>query len=70
MKVTLAYRQQGVESECNKDQFCNEIECAWYSQSTTVKILDLISFSHNIGSRLYYFQGVHERNVMDKIKKC
>ena len=72
IRVICAYVPQVERSECEKDQFYNEMASEWDLQNSGKVVLGLGDFNKHAGKRIDGFEGVHvgyrigERNAEEK----
>ena len=59
IRVICAYAPQIKRSECEKNQFYNDVASEWDLQNLDKVVLDLGDFSEHVGKRIDGSEGVH-----------
>ena len=59
IRVICVYAPQVGRSECEKDQFYNDMASGWYLQNPGGVVLGMWDFNGLVGRRINGFQGVH-----------
>ena len=59
IRVICAYAPQVGRSECEKDQFYNDIASEWDLQNPSEVVLGLGDFNGHVGKRIDCFENVH-----------
>ena len=69
IKVLCAYAPQVGRSECEKNQFCNDMANEWNLLSPGEVVLGLGDFNGHVGRFIDSFEGVHGGYGIGR-KKC